>query len=118
MPLVGQGRDINISDRHKLFFDIHQNQRFQLSQNYFDNISEGRYLYRTNWGAVVDDVYTLSPSLILNTRFGWTRFVQVDAVPSQGLDPTTYGFPAYIAKNSTNLTLPVVTLETGSIADG
>jgi len=110
--------DINVSDRHKLFFDIHQNQRFQLSQNYFDNISEGRHLYRTNWGGVVDDVYTLSPSVILNTRFGWTRFVQVDAVPSQGLDPTSYGFPAYIAKNSTNLTLPVISLETGSIADG
>jgi hypothetical protein len=110
--------DINLSERNKLFVDVHENERFQLSQNYFNNIAEGRYLYRTSWNAAVDDVYTLSPSLILDTRLGWTRFVQIDAVPSQGFDPTTLGFPSYIAQNSENLTMPIISLETGKLADG
>jgi hypothetical protein len=110
--------DANFSESNKAFVDIHENERYQLSQNYFNNIAEGRYLYRTNWGAVADDVLTLSPSTILDTRAGWTRFVQVDAVPSHGMDPTSIGFPSYIARTSTNLVLPVISLETGSLADG
>jgi hypothetical protein len=33
--------DVNLSERNKLFVDAHENDRFQLSQNYFNNIAEG-----------------------------------------------------------------------------
>jgi outer membrane receptor protein involved in Fe transport len=68
--------------------------------------SEVNFLSRDNWGAVFDEVYTLSPSLLLNTRFGWTRFIEGDTRQSNGFDPTTLGFPASIASNSRRLLFP------------
>ena len=68
-----------------------------------------------NWGTTIDDVYTLSPSLLLNIRAGWTRFIEGNTRQSTGFDPTSVGLPAYIEANSTRLLFPRI--DFGQITD-
>jgi hypothetical protein len=107
--------DWNVSDRHKLFGSFRQNDRVENRSNRFSNILTGNFLSRVNWGTTIDDVYTLSPSLLLNTRAGWTRFVEGNTRTSTGFDPTTLGLPAYIAANSSRLLFPRI--DFGNITD-
>ncbi len=111
-----QGRlDWNVSDRHKLFWNFRQNDRVENRSNRFGNIVNGNFLSRVNWGTTIDDVYTISPSLLLNVRAGWTRFIEGDTRQSNGFDPTTLGLPSYIAANSTRLLFPRI--DFGQITD-
>src|SRR5262249_29982182 len=98
--------DFNVSDRHKVFGTVRQNFRHNLSEHYFDNVSNGLYNYRTAWGLMLDNVYTLSPVTFLDFRLNWTRFVQNYALLNDGFDPSTLGFPSYIAANSNALRVP------------
>ncbi|MEJ7608558.1 MAG: TonB-dependent receptor, partial [Bryobacteraceae bacterium] len=103
--------DWNISDRHKIFWSFRQNDRVENRGNIFGNILTGNFLSRVNYGTTIDDVYTLSPSLLLNTRAGWTRFTEGGIRQSDGFDPTTLGLPSYIASNSNKLVFPRIDFE-------
>lgn len=102
-----QGRlDWNVSDKHKLFWNFRQNDRVENRGNIFANVVNGNNLARVNWGTTVDDVYTITPTLLLNVRAGWTRFVEGNTRVSTGFDPTSLGLPSYIATNSTRTLFP------------
>ena len=107
--------DFNVSEKHKLFWSFRQNDRVEDRSDRFGNDVNGNYLSRVNWGTTIDDVYTLSPSLLLNTRAGWTRFVEGNTRQSTGFDPTSVGLPAYINANSTRLLFPRI--DFGQITD-
>ncbi|HCC58545.1 MAG TPA: TonB-dependent receptor [Solibacterales bacterium] len=98
--------DFNFSERHKLFADIRVNDRTENRGNRFFNLASGNFLTRANAGSTADDVYTFTPTAILNTRLSWGRFVESNAKPSNGFDPTTLGFPALIKANARKLVLP------------
>ena len=101
--------DFSVSDRHKLFWSIrHSALDPSSAQDYFNNAATGLTLFRTNWGTTLDDVYSFSPSTVANIRLNWTRFQQRYTNNSVGLDPTTLGFPAYLASNSKLLQMPNV----------
>ena len=98
--------DFNISDKNKLAYEFHHNFRVQNKNLYFSNPAFGDYLSRANWGTSLDDIYTLSPSLILDVRGAWTRFHESNASPGDGVNPGTYGFPASLAQSSQFVGLP------------
>jgi hypothetical protein len=98
--------DFNLSDRNKFFWNFRFNDRLENRGNRFGNLVNGNYLSRTNWGSTLDDVHTFSPTLLLNTRFGWTRFIEGNTRQSNGFDPTALGLPEYIAANSSRLLFP------------
>jgi carboxypeptidase family protein len=100
--------DYNMSDRSRLFFDIRHTDYLQSKNNYFDNISTGSILFRTNWGASVDEVYTINPTNIIDLRINFTRMNEGHDLPSTGFDPTTLGFPAYMTSASPYLQMPVI----------
>ena len=85
--------DHNISAANRLYarVDISKN----IEQNYrdqFKNAATGNNLIRRNRGVALDDVHTFSPGLVLNVRYGLTRFRE-DGVPkSVGFDSTQLGF--------------------------
>ena len=54
--------DFNLSDRHKFFWNFRHNDRVEDRGNRFFNIATGNFLSRINWGTMVDDVYTFSPT--------------------------------------------------------
>ena len=100
--------DFNIGVKDKLFVDIRHSQRTQLTNNYFHNISTGDPLDRINWGAGIDNVYVLNPTTVINTRANWNRYVNNALAGSQGLDPTTIGYPGYLTGHTTLLEYPSV----------
>jgi hypothetical protein len=102
--------DYNISDRHKFFYNFRHNYRVEDRNNLYHNIATGNLLNRINWGSMVDDVITLSPTMVLNTRLNWTRFTEANDKPSAGFDFTKLGWPAYTAAASQRLVLPNIDL--------
>src|SRR5205085_605805 len=63
--------DFNLSEKHKFFWNFRHNDRIENRNNRFKNIASGNFLGRINWGSMVDDVYTISPTTVLNTRLNW-----------------------------------------------
>jgi hypothetical protein len=100
--------DYNMSDHSRLFFSVRHNHEFQTKNNYFGNISTGTNLTRENWGVSLDEVYTITPTTIANVRFNFTRMNEDHAEPSEGFDPTTLGFPSYIAGTSQYPQMPYI----------
>ena len=85
--------DYNMSDRSHLFFDMRHNDRVQNKGNYFNNVATGTNLARENWGATVDEVYTLNPTTFVDMRLNFTRMNEAHGEPSEGFNPTTLGLP-------------------------
>ncbi|HLH40441.1 MAG TPA: carboxypeptidase-like regulatory domain-containing protein [Bryobacteraceae bacterium] len=100
--------DYNMTDRSRLFFDIRHNNRVQAKNNYFNNIATGTDLARENWGATLDEVYTITPTAIADVRANFTRMNEVHYEPSQGFDPSQLGFPSYIAAASEYAVMPFI----------
>ncbi|HWB82591.1 MAG TPA: TonB-dependent receptor [Bryobacteraceae bacterium] len=112
--------DVNLSDRNKLAFDARHSNRTQVKNNYLgeSNPSTGLLFWRINQGASLDDVYTVTPSTVMDIRGNWTRFNSIIGSPLDGFDPSTVGFPSYISGTSQALTLPFVTFSSCSVANG
>ncbi|MCS6953467.1 MAG: carboxypeptidase regulatory-like domain-containing protein [Bryobacterales bacterium] len=102
--------DFNLSDRHKFFFNFRHNERLEFRGNLFKNIATGNFLKRINWGSTFDDVYSFTPTTVLNTRLNWMRWTEGNRRPSLGFDMTTLGFPASLARASAQALLPQVVI--------
>jgi hypothetical protein len=108
--------DYNISDRHKFFYSFRHNYRVEDRNNHYHNIATGNLLNRINWGSTLDDVYTFSPTTVMNIRMNWTRFTEANDKPSAGYDFTKLGFPAYLAAASQRLVLPAISFNSNSFS--
>ncbi|HXB67677.1 MAG TPA: carboxypeptidase-like regulatory domain-containing protein [Candidatus Acidoferrales bacterium] len=111
--------DVNLSEKHKFFFGARNNLRVGSGGNGFgksvyDNPTSGDYLQRLNWGLTFDDVYTLSPTFLMNSRLNWTRFVEPLTNFSLGYDSTSLGLPAYLSANAPRKVLPRISFPTNS----
>jgi hypothetical protein len=109
--------DVNLSDKHKFFFSARNNLRVGSGGNGFgksvyDNPTSGNYLQRLNWGLTLDDVYTISPTFLMNSRLNWTRFVEPQTNFSLGYDSTSLGLPSYLSSNAPRKILPRVSFST------
>ena len=109
--------DVNLSDRNKFFFVARNNLRTGNGGNAFgkavnDNPTASDALKRLNWGYTLDDVYTISPTFIMNTRLNWTRFVEPLRNFSLGYDSTTLGLPAYLSAAAPRKILPRISFST------
>jgi len=110
--------DFNLSDKNKLSFDARHSNRTQTKNEYFGNDAEGDFLYRINQGVTLDDVYTISPTVVMDVRANWTRFVQQHKSPTDTVNPTSLGFPSYIDASSQYPTMPFITFTSCSAANG
>ena len=63
--------------------------------NYFDNISTGQWFRFVSRQAVVDHVWTVNSTTVMNVRYGYDRFLRGDqGNPGNfGMDLTTLGLP-------------------------
>jgi hypothetical protein len=100
--------DYNVSSRSRIAFNVRHNNQFQTKNNYFGNVATGSNLTRENWGATLDDVYTLGSSTVLDVRFNFTRMNEVHDAPGAGVVPSSVGFPSYLDSSSQFLQLPFV----------
>lgn len=100
--------DWNMSTRSHLFFDARHNNRLQAKNNYFGNAATGVTLTRENWGGTVDEVYTFSPTTVADFRINWTYMKEIHGDPSIGLNPTTLGYPSYVASAARRFQMPAL----------
>lgn len=115
--LMGRA-DVNLTSRSRLMFKWYGNDRVERKGNLFDNIGTGAILPRLNSGAMADYVHTVTNNLVLNTRFGWTRFADYEQRQSTGFDIASLGFPSSVAAASLQPVLPLVTFSDSTTALG
>jgi len=106
--------DYNSGSRSRTYLNVRHTDYSQTKNNYYNNLSTGSLLSRSNWGATLDDVYMINAANVVNVRFNFTRMYEDHAAPSQGFDPAQLGFPAYLAANSQYLQLPYITFSTNN----
>ncbi|MEP7272846.1 MAG: carboxypeptidase-like regulatory domain-containing protein [Acidobacteriota bacterium] len=91
-----------ISDQQKFFFRYSHNNRRESRGNWADVVNGirpiGNFLFRINDGGTFDHVYNFSPTVILNTRVGFSRFNEPSIRQHEGaFTPASLGFSAQTA---------------------
>lgn len=91
--------DHNLRDNNRLFARVSWYDRTSNYNNYFDNLATGEWFSFSSRAATIDDVWTITPTTVVNLRYGYNRFVRMtNANPDQrGFDLTSLGFPASFA---------------------
>lgn len=79
------------SDKHRMFLRGDLTKLDQLAYLRFHG-ANGENFFRRNRGAAFDDVYMFSPTLLLNTRYSVTRFLESDEPVAAQLDLSKFGF--------------------------
>ena len=110
--------DVNLGEKNRLFFNAHHNYRAQNKNNFFGNQATGNYLFRINQGAALDDIYTVSPTMFIDVRASWARYIENHSSPADGIDPASLGFPSSLDANSKFLMLPYITFNTSVSSAG
>lgn len=100
--------DFNLGARSRSYFNVRHTDYFQTKNNYFSNLTTGSNLSRSNWGGSFDEVFLLNAANVLNFRVNFTRMFEDHSAPSAGFNPTSIGYPSYMAQNSQYLQLPMV----------
>jgi hypothetical protein len=89
--------DRGFSDSHRFFLRANVYKRKSLAKDYFHSRATGQDQQFLSRGASADDVYLIAPSLVVNLRYGYNRYVrQTKPKYGRGLDLTTLGFPDYL----------------------
>ncbi len=88
--------DHNLSERHRVYSRVSFNKRVSHNSTWFHNLTQGQWQDFQARGGAFDDVFTFSPSFVMNWRFSYNRYLRFqDANPeSYGFDLTTLGMPA------------------------
>ena len=89
--------DHTLTNKQKFFARFSRNWRRELRGSWTGEqngiIPSGNYLFRVNNSATYDHLYTFSASTLLDVRVGFSRFLERNVRPSDGLiDPGTLGF--------------------------
>lgn len=106
--------DHNFSDRNRAFIRMDIDRYLEWDSSFYNNISAGLDLKRINRGGVMDDVLVLSPSTILDLRYGLTQEETPEFRPSRGMDLATLGFSQNLLSlvNPATQTFPQVSFNT------
>ncbi|MCU1261677.1 MAG: hypothetical protein JWO80_4562, partial [Bryobacterales bacterium] len=106
--------DHNFSDRNRMFFRIDYDWWAETKYNNYNNIANGILTNRYNKGIALDEVFVISPSTVLNVRYGLTQQDHPEQQLSTGADLAALGFaPGLVSLiPSGQATLPALTLGT------
>ncbi len=91
--------DHNLTQANRIYARVSWYDRDSWYNDYFNNVATGQSFWFISRAAVLDDVWTLSPTMVLNVRYGYNRFIRrQDGNPlGRGFDLTSLGFPAAFA---------------------
>ena len=112
--------DLNLSERHKVFGTARYNLRDSPGLNPLGraqtDITARNGGGRENIGVTLDDVYTFTPTMLLNTRLSWTRFVDFATNnTSRPFNLRDIGFSPRFAAQARDAILPRVSFDSGSV---
>lgn len=91
-----------INEKQRFFIRYTHNNRKEARGNWTEVVNgirpTGNFLFRINDGGTFDHLYNFSPTVILNTRIGFSRFNEPNIRQHQGeINPASLGFPAAVA---------------------
>jgi hypothetical protein len=88
-----------LSDRQRVYGRVSWYDRNSDYNNYFGNLATGEAFTFTSRQVAFDDVFMLTPSTVLNVKYGYDRFLRgTDSNPdNHGFDLASLGFPAQYA---------------------
>jgi outer membrane receptor protein involved in Fe transport len=99
--------DATPSDAQNLFGRFSYERRFQAEPDFLGSpATNARRVRDTFFNFTVNHVYTLSPRVINNVRYGHTH-LRANQIPNSfGFDPTSLGLPAYLRDGAAALKFP------------
>jgi len=106
--------DHSFSDRNRAFVRLYYDGYYETDSAFYNNIAGGLDLTRINQGGVLDDVIVVSPTTILDLRYGITQEETPENRPSRGMDLASLGFSKDLLSllNRATQTFPQVYLNT------
>ena len=106
--------DHSFSQNNRMYLRVDYDHWQEDKQDFYSNLSSGVLLDRINRGLALDDVMVLSPSSVLNVRYGITQEEAPERRRSHGFDNSKLGFsPSLLSLLNKNLqTFPNVFLNT------
>ena len=99
--------DYTISDNNRLFLRVNH-YHFEIAKNLLGIPATAYISNQINQGAVLDDVWVLSPTLVLNVRYGLTAAQFLQNFGSQGTDLNSLGFSSALESLAVNPKLSTV----------
>jgi hypothetical protein len=95
---IWQGRlDHQINTKNRIYFRYSQDEQIDVPPNFYGNAATARSFgpgRQPDWHVTLNDTHILSPSTILEFRYGYARNGFDRRSESEGLDLTSIGFPA------------------------
>ena len=88
-----------LSDKQRIYGRVSWYDRNSNYNNYFGNLATGEQFKFTSRQVAFDDVYMLTPSTVLNVKYGYDRFLRgTDSNPANhGFELASLGFPTQYA---------------------
>lgn len=113
-PVLDNGYVVKIdhrfSDRHAIFGRYSWRHFHVGRQGAFKNEITGDAEDRNTPGAAFDDTLTLSPTAVLNIRYGFSRYLTEAASANLGYDMRALGFPESFVRSLTVRAIPQITV--------
>ncbi len=101
--------DKTLNERHSFFGRVSIEHRFQADPNFLGSIAaNSRTIQDSFFNGTFNEVWVVSPSIINNVRYGYTRAHAHQVLISEGTDPaTSLGLPSYIAASGPVPAFPI-----------
>ncbi|HBY61570.1 MAG TPA: hypothetical protein DEH78_17245 [Solibacterales bacterium] len=104
--------DHNFTERQQIFVRGHWNRRFQRDDDMYGPDNPAGNLYylgrRGSVGGAADYTNTLTPTTLLNLRYGYSRFEDPIRNLSSGFDQAAAGIPASLVAQMQEVTFPTI----------
>ncbi len=111
--------DQTISEKHSFFGRYSRENRFQAEPTFLESVASNSRVIQDNFhNFTFNDVYAITPNIINNVRYGYTRARAHQTPISEGFDPGTLGFPSYILNTSPIGAFPILGFEAGAQGQG
>ena len=91
--------DHAFSDKYRVFGRVHYDFWEEDKNDHFDNRVNGIILNRINRGVALDQVFVLTPTFLLNVRYGFTNQEFPERRVTQGTDLAALGFSSALVNS-------------------
>ncbi|MFN0124852.1 MAG: carboxypeptidase regulatory-like domain-containing protein [Blastocatellia bacterium] len=111
--------DQTISDKHSFFGRYNRESRNQAEPDFLGSVATNSRVVQDDFhNFTFNDVYSFTPRVINNFRYGYTRARAHQTPNSEGFDPGKLGFPSYIRNTSPIGAFPILSFEAGAQGQG
>jgi hypothetical protein len=101
--------DYNASERDHVDFEMHHAIQGQTKIDFFNNNSTGSTLQRDAYGMMIDNVFTMNPTTVFDTRFNAMVYTESHTTAATQYTPASVGFPSYMQNLGYTIPLPTIT---------